>query len=96
MEAAETILFALEKNDFNDSILSQFQHRIDNSWIKDELFKVRNFHQAFDKGLILGMVNAGLGLFTGGRAWGIFNRISSKNGHDNLRQLNDDGRYLHY
>ncbi len=34
MEAAETILNALQKNDFSDLILSDFQKRIDNSWIK--------------------------------------------------------------
>ena len=110
MEAAETILDALQKNDFSDSVLSGFQHRIDNSWIKTELYKVRNFHQAFDKGLVSGMVNAGLGLITGGRGWGISNRLSSKHGHEHLHplsvgshanrasikyeKLNYDGKYL--
>ena len=88
MVAAETILFALQKNDFSDLLLSEFQRRIDNSWVKDELFKDRNFHQAFDKGLIPGMIHAGLGLFTGGRAWGISDRLNSKNGHEHLRPLN--------
>jgi electron-transferring-flavoprotein dehydrogenase len=101
MEAAETILLALQKNDFSDLILSDFQKRIDNSWIKEELYKVRNFHQAFDKGLVSGMVNAGLGLITGGRGWGIMDRLHSQHGHENLRPLNEDvlsNKYnnLHY
>ena len=50
----------LQKNNFSDLILSDYQTRIDNSWIKEELYKVRNFHQAFDKGLIGGLLNAGL------------------------------------
>ncbi len=106
MVAAETILSALQKKDFSDSILSDFQRRIDNSWIKEELYKVRNFHQAFDKGLVAGMVNAGLGLIAGGRGWGILDRLHSKHGHKNLHpltkdspsnkydKLNYDGKYL--
>jgi len=87
MEAGETIFYALKQNDFSDSTLSDFQKRIDNSWVKKELYKVRNFHQAFDHGLISGLINAGLGIFTGGRAWGILDRLYSKNGHENLEKL---------
>ena len=36
MIAAETILSALQKNDFSDSILADFQRRIDNSWLTEE------------------------------------------------------------
>jgi len=87
MEAAETILNALQKNDFSDSTLSDFQNRIDKSWIKTELHKVRNFHQAFDYGLLPALVNTGLGLLTGGRAWGVLNHLPSKNGHEHLTKL---------
>jgi electron-transferring-flavoprotein dehydrogenase len=96
IEAAETILLALKKNDFSDSLLSDFQKRVDNSWIKEEMFKVRNFHQAFDKGLIPGMVNAGLGLITGGRGWGVLNRLNSKHGHERLCQLNAGSHFSKY
>ena len=88
MLAAETILSALQKIDFRDSMLSDFQRRIDNSWLTEELCKVRNFHQAFDHGLLPGMASVGLGLLTGGRAWGIFDRLSSKNGYEHLAKLN--------
>ena len=53
---------ALQKNDFSDSTLLDFQDRVDKSWIKTELYKVRNFHQAFDYGLLPALVNTGLGL----------------------------------
>ncbi len=36
------------------------------SWIKDELWTVRNFHQGFEKGFFAGMFHAGLQQFTGG------------------------------
>jgi electron-transferring-flavoprotein dehydrogenase len=106
MLAAETILVAHQKKDFSDLVLSEFQRRIDNSWIKEELYKVRNFHQAFDKGLLAGMVNAGLGLITGGRGWGVLERLNSKHGHEHLRpvivgshpnkyeKINYDGKYI--
>ena len=96
IEAAKTILSALQKNDFSESALSDFQKKVDNSWIKEELFKVRNFHQAFGMGLIPGMVNAGLGLITGGRGWGIINRLNSKHGHEHLRPLNTDSDFTKY
>ena len=54
--------------------------------IYDELFKVRNFHQAFDKGLFAGVINAGIGLFTNGRGWGVKNRLPSKSGHQHLKK----------
>ena len=47
----------------------------------------RNFHQAFDNGLIPALLNTGLGLLTGGRAWGILNHLPSKNGHEHLTKL---------
>ena len=34
------------------------------------------------------MVNAGLGLITGGRGWGVLVRLNSKHGHEYLHPLN--------
>src|SRR5215471_7989009 len=50
MLAAETAFDALESNDSSVATLGQFQEKVDSSWIKDELWKVRNFHQGFEKG----------------------------------------------
>ena len=44
--------------------LGDFQTRVEKSWIKDELWKVRNFHQGFEHGFWRGMFNAGLQQFT--------------------------------
>ncbi len=36
-------------------------------WVKEELWKVRNFHQGFEHGLFAGMLHAGLQMVTRGR-----------------------------
>ena len=36
----------------------------------EELWAVRNFHQGFEHGCCAGMLNAGVGMVTGGRGWG--------------------------
>src|ERR1700756_2836827 len=65
--AAETAFEALKKNDPSAATLAQFQQKVDSSWIKDELWKVRNFHQGFEKGFVSGMFHAGIQQLTGGR-----------------------------
>jgi len=85
MLAAETAFEALTKNDFSAATLSQFQQKVDTSWIKDELWKVRNFHQGFEKGLVAGMFHAGLQQFTGGR--GLRNRYLAHAGPEHMQML---------
>src|SRR5215475_7452156 len=63
MLAAETAFEALQKNDFSAASLGQFQTRVESSWIKQELWKVRNFHQGFEHGFWAGMFHAGLQQF---------------------------------
>ena len=103
MLAAETTAEALATGKFSESDLADYDSRVGSSWIKDELWKVRNFHQGFDHGLLGGLANAGVGLFTGGRGWGIKNRLSSEAGHKKMRKdvkkdryqdLQFDGTYL--
>ncbi|HHZ80164.1 MAG TPA: electron transfer flavoprotein-ubiquinone oxidoreductase [Candidatus Marinimicrobia bacterium] len=109
MLAADVIRDALDNNRFDDEMLSSFETKVQESWIHDELWKVRNFHQGFDRGLLAGLFNAGLGLVTGGRAWGLFNRLQSKEDylhltnlnktaegeyHDRYNNLKFDGKYL--
>src|SRR5437588_4806267 len=67
MLAAETAFEALKKSDSSAATLGEFQQRVENSWIKEELWKVRNFHQGFEHGFWRGMFHAGLQQFTGGR-----------------------------
>ena len=95
MLAADVIRDALDNNRFDDEMLSSFETKVQESWIHDELWKVRNFHQGFDRGLLAGLCNAGLGLVTGGRAWGLFNRLQSKEDYLHLTKLNKtaEGEY---
>ena len=60
MLAGETAFEALKKDDLSAATLGQFQTRVENSWIKDELWKVRNFHQGFEHGFLPGMFHAGI------------------------------------
>lgn len=67
MLAAETIYDALKMEDYSASRLCAFEDRINKSWIRTELWRARNFHQAFHKGLLQGMIHTGFQMVTGGR-----------------------------
>src|ERR1700690_1620941 len=64
MLAAETAFEGMVKNDFSLPVLETFQDRVERSWIKAELWPVRNFHQGFESGFISGMFHAGIQQFT--------------------------------
>lgn len=87
MLAAETIFEGLVQGEVTAQVLQGYQTRIDESWIKKEMWPVRNFHQAFDRGLFAGMFQAGAGLLTGGRGWGVKNRLETHPGHERLVNL---------
>jgi electron-transferring-flavoprotein dehydrogenase len=87
MLAADAAYEALQANDFSAGRLKRFQELVEKSWVKDELWKVRNFHQAFEHGFFVGMLHTGLQLITGGR--GLRNRYMNRPGHTRLRQLKD-------
>jgi electron-transferring-flavoprotein dehydrogenase len=82
MLAAETIFEALRAGEATADRLAAYAGKVRESWIEEELFETRNFHQAFERGLIGGLLQAGLGLATGGRGWGIFNRLRNHAGHE--------------
>jgi electron-transferring-flavoprotein dehydrogenase len=84
MLAAETAFEALIKDDASAATLGQFQRRVESSWIKDELWPVRNFHQGFKNGLVAGIFNSGLQTVLGG---GPFKRVASHAGYENLKPL---------
>ena len=87
MLAAETAFDALRQNDFSAARLAGYQRRVENSWIKQELWKVRNFHQAFEHGFWAGMLHAGLQQITGGR--GLHARYATRAGHRRLKKLTE-------
>jgi electron-transferring-flavoprotein dehydrogenase len=86
MLAAETAFEALLNGDSSAATLGTLQRRVEASWIKDELWPVRNFHQGFKHGLYAGMFNTVLqDIFDGG----LRNRVPSHAGHENLRPVSD-------
>src|SRR6185295_15295231 len=94
--AADTIFEALAAGGVTAERLAAYQGKIEASWIRQELYPVRNFHQAFDHGLPFGMLQAGLGLVTGGRGWGFKDRLDTKAGHERMIPLDTSaGRALH-
>jgi electron-transferring-flavoprotein dehydrogenase len=83
--AAEAAHEAMQANDFSERRLSRFKDLVEKSWVKEELWKVRNFHQAFEHGFFAGMFHTGLQMVTGGR--GLHNRYRNRPGHTRMRQL---------
>jgi len=74
--AAETALTALIKEDSSETVLSNFEKNFRDSWAGKELWKVRNFHQSFQKGLHKGIFHLGLQMLTGGR--GLYEQYSNR------------------
>jgi electron-transferring-flavoprotein dehydrogenase len=85
MLAAETAYEALVDGDFSANQLSSFQSRVEKSWIREELWKVRNFHQGFEHGMFEGMIHAALQQVTRGR--GLHERYPSHAGHKRLEHI---------
>jgi electron-transferring-flavoprotein dehydrogenase len=85
MLAAQAANEALAANDLSALKLKRFEELVEKSWVKEELWKVRNFHQGFERGFIAGMVHTGLQMATGGR--GLWNRYPNAPGHTRMQQL---------
>ena len=75
MLAAQTIADALSNNDTSEKSLQKYENLVNNSAIHKEMYAVRNFRQGFAKGLIIGGLNFGTQLITGGA--GFFGRLRS-------------------
>lgn len=73
MLAAKTAVQALEKNDFSEKMLSNYETSVKESLIYSDMYPTRNFRQAFAKGMILGGLHFGTQLITGGA--GFFGRL---------------------
>jgi electron-transferring-flavoprotein dehydrogenase len=87
MLAAETAFEALLANCFDAAQLGAFQQHVEKSWIKDELWPVRNFHQGFEQGRLAGFVHAALQQVTFGR--GLWERYPAHAGHTRMKPLWD-------
>jgi electron-transferring-flavoprotein dehydrogenase len=87
MLAAKTIANALSKNDTSEKTLQQYETLLNKSPIQKELYAVRNFRQAFAKGLITGGLHFGTQLITGGA--GFFGRLRSHADFQTTLKLNE-------
>jgi electron-transferring-flavoprotein dehydrogenase len=87
MLAAEAAFDAVRANDTSMARLAQYQTAIDASDVKRELYPVRNVHQAFEHGLVPGLMFAGLSLVNGG--WWFKDPMPAEAGHLRMRKLAD-------
>ncbi|HVT05679.1 MAG TPA: 4Fe-4S dicluster domain-containing protein, partial [Thermoanaerobaculia bacterium] len=87
MLAAESAFQSLLAGDYSSVQLSSYEQAFENSWAREEMWLQRNFHQAFDRGQLLGMLNAGLGMVTRGRGFGVADRLEAKAGHEHMERI---------
>ncbi|MBI3669724.1 MAG: electron transfer flavoprotein-ubiquinone oxidoreductase, partial [Acidobacteria bacterium] len=85
MLAAETIFDALCADNTSAKTLSTFPKKVEASWIKKELWAVRNFHQSFQHGFYAGLFHAALQFVSGGR--GLVDPMRARPGHEAYHQL---------
>jgi electron-transferring-flavoprotein dehydrogenase len=60
MLAAEAAFDALLSGDSSADTLRSYKAAVDASWIREELWPLRNFHQGFEHGRLEGLVKAGI------------------------------------
>jgi len=89
MLAAETAFESLLAGTQDAETMRAYDRRVRASWIHEELWRVRNFHQGFERGLWMGMLDAGLQLVTGGLGFG--NRPTWAPGQTRMRKLRELG-----
>jgi electron-transferring-flavoprotein dehydrogenase len=73
MLAAETALQALLANDSSAQVLNGYDAKVEASFVKKELYRVRNFHQTLSKGMFASLPLIALQEMTGGR--GLFDNM---------------------
>ena len=89
MLAAEAIFDALAAGDTSADKLGAYEQKFRDSWAFGELHAARNFHQGFSGGIWGGLMNAQLGIMTGGRGFGIKDKLAGEYGHERLRKLSE-------
>jgi electron-transferring-flavoprotein dehydrogenase len=87
MLAAETAFSALLENNFSKDKLWQYKTSVDASWIRDELWEVRNFHQGFENGLVPGLFHTVLQQLNGGA--GLHDPYPAHAGHTRMKHLDE-------
>jgi len=89
MLAAEAIYDALCAGDTSAAKLAAYRTKLEQSWLKKELWAVRNFHQGFHGGLWKGLIHSGFQFVTGGR--GLIDPMRTKPGYEDYAKLDRDG-----
>jgi electron-transferring-flavoprotein dehydrogenase len=85
MLAAETIFESLKTGDTTTKTLGKFQNRVEQSYIRDELWKVRNFHQSFQHGMLGGFIHTAFQQISGGR--GLVDPMRAEAGYKHYKKL---------
>lgn len=85
MLAADVAYEAIRAGDTSAARLSRYDSAVRASAVGQELFPVRNVHQAFGHGVIAGAAFAGLSLLTGG--WWFRDPMPLKAGHEKMDTL---------
>ena len=89
MLAAEALFAAFESSRFDTAALSSYETRFKASWAYEEMYAARNVHQGFEHGLFGGLVNAALGMVSGGRGFGIAESLPATSAQQRLRKISD-------
>lgn len=85
--AAQAIFEALLADKYDEAQLKRYYDLVEGSYIKKELYEVRNFHQAFEHGRLRGLIESGLQYITGGA--GLRGDIHhNKAGHEYMQKIN--------
>ena len=87
MLAAETIFEALAGEDCSQEALDRFEEKWRASWVHDELWKVRNYRQGFEHGVLPGILHSGLQMVSGGR--GVHSRYPLSKDHEHMKRLGE-------
>jgi electron-transferring-flavoprotein dehydrogenase len=87
MLAAEAALSALIGSDYTKKTLGCYESALREGYVGRELWAARNFHQAFDRGRITGMLNAAYGFIAGGR--GLSHWMGSEADHEQMKTVSD-------
>jgi electron-transferring-flavoprotein dehydrogenase len=90
MLAAETAFESLVAGDFSRNALEGYKDRVDGSWIREEMYPVRNFHQGFQHGLFDGVIRGAIQqVLRGGNLGPDF---KNRAGYTKLRRLDSLGQ----
>lgn len=93
MLAAQAAFAAIASDRSDARTLAAYDESFRASWAYDELHQARNVHQGFDHGLFGGLVNAAIGMVSGGRGFGVYDALPATSAQLRLRKLSERQPY---